>query len=90
MANLQVKGIDDQLYKALGARAAMDHRSVSQEVVSMIQRFLASPHGDARAATDAFLQLAGSWADERPAREIARSIRRARRSGRRFSKGLFQ
>ena len=41
MATLQVKGLDDSLYLALGARASIDNRSVSQEVVTMIQEFLA-------------------------------------------------
>jgi len=87
MATLQVKGIDETLYKALGARAAMDNRSISQEVVAMIKEFLNRPQRDARGATMAFLELSGSWKDEKPAREIAKSLRRARRSRRRFSKG---
>ena len=86
MATLQVKGIDDDLYKALGARAAMDNRSVSQEVVTMIREFLARPNPNAAEATQAFLELAGSWVDDRPAKEIVRSIRKARRSSRRFGK----
>jgi hypothetical protein len=80
MATLQVKGIDAQLYKALGARAELDNRSISQEVVTMIQEFLARPRHDAKTATQALLELAGSWVDPRSAREIAASIRKARRS----------
>ena len=86
MATLQVKGMDDDLYKALGARAAMDNRSVSQEVVTMIREFLARPRPDASDATRAFLELAGSWVDEKPAKEIAKAIRKARRSSSRFTK----
>ena len=86
MATLQVKGLDDQLYKALGARAAMDNRSVSQEVVTMIQEYLARPKLGGREATRAFLELAGSWADAKPAVKIALAIRSARRSRRRFRK----
>jgi plasmid stability protein len=87
MATLQVKGIDDALYKALGARAAMDNRSVSQEVVTMIQGFLARPPHDPKDATRAFLELSGSWAEGRTAKKIAHAIRKARRSRKRFSKG---
>ena len=87
MATLQVKGMDDDLYRALGARAAMDNRSVSQEVVTMIREFLARSSPNPGEATRAFLELAGSWVDDRPAKEIARSIRKARRSSRRFGKG---
>jgi len=86
MATLQVKGLDDQLYQALGARAAMDHRSVSQEVVMMIREFLAQPSHDPRKATEAMLQLAGTWQDERTAKQIASDLRKARRSKQRFGK----
>lgn len=84
MATLQVKGLDDGLYKALGARAVMDNRSISQEVVMMIREFLARPSPAAEEATAAFLALAGSWADTRSAKTITREIRKSRRSTRRF------
>ena len=84
MATLQVKGLDDRLYAALGARAAMDNRSISQEVVTLIEEFLARPQRDPRTATRAFLDLAGSWPDDRPPARIAAEIRRARRSRHRF------
>ena len=87
MANLQVKGIDDRLYEALGARAAMDNRSISQEVVSIIRDFLSRPPGDPAGATRALLELAGSWEDDRPARQIASDLRKGRRTGRRFDGG---
>lgn len=80
MATLQVKGIDDQLYKALGARAAMNNRSISQEVITIIQESLSRPPADPRAATHAFLELSGSWKDERSAARIATDLRRARRA----------
>ena len=86
MATLKVTGLNDELYKALRTRAAMDNRSVSQEVVTMIQEFLSSPKPDAREATRAFLELAGSWEDDRSAKELARDLRKARRSGRRIGK----
>ena len=86
MATLQVKGLDDRLYEALRARAAMDNRSVSQEVVVMIREFLSRPTQDPAQATRTALELAGSWQDERTAAQIASDLRKARRSGRRFRK----
>jgi plasmid stability protein len=83
MATLQVKGMDDRLYQALGARAAMENRSISQEVVSIIQKYLSAPLDDSRANARALMELAGSWQDERSAEEIARDIRNSRRLGRR-------
>ncbi len=85
MATLQVKNIDDRLYEALGARAAMDNRSISQEVVTMIREFLANPANDPLEATRQLLALAGSWEDQRTARQIAADLRRSRKS-RRLSK----
>jgi len=86
MATLQVKGMDDELYAALGARAARDNRSVSQEVVTIIREFLARPGHDPKTATEALLELAGSWQDERTAEQIVLDLRKARRSSRRFKK----
>ena len=83
MATLQVKGIDDRLYAALGARAAMDNRSISQEVVTMIQQCLSRPPSDPAEATRALLELAGSWKDDRSAARIVSDLRKARRNRRR-------
>jgi len=84
MATLQVKGIDDGLYKALSARAARDNRSISQEVVMMIREFLARPGRSAGDATEEFLALCGEWDDRRSSKEIAADIRKQRKPGRRF------
>ena len=84
MATLQVKGMDDRLYKALSARAAQDNRSISQEVVTIIEEFLSKPGKSPRESMVAFLEMAGSWEDDRSDEEIVQEIRRNRRSGRRF------
>lgn len=84
MATLQVKGFDDRLYEALRARAAMQNRSVSQEVVTMIRQCLSQPPEDPRAAMAAALELAGTWQDERSAEEIVEEVMAHRRTGRRF------
>ena len=65
MATLQVRSIDDRLYKALGKRAHMDNRSISQEVVMMIKQYLSSTDSNYRRKSDALLELAGSWEDGR-------------------------
>ena len=83
MATLQVKGMDDDLYRALAARAAQEQRSISQQVKRIIQDHLAQRRGSAEETTAAFLKLCGTWNDGRSAKEIVDDIRRARRSGRR-------
>ena len=84
MATLQVKGMDDDLYEALKGRAKRDNRSITQEVVTMIRESLARSPGPSGRTTRDLLALAGSWEDARPAEEIAHSLRRSRRSKRRF------
>lgn len=80
MATLQVRSIDDQLYKTLGRRAAMDNRSISQEVVAILKEYLSSPKPYAEDATSRFLELCGTWADERSANDITEEIRGSRKS----------
>ncbi len=89
MATLQVRSIDDQLYRALGARAAHDNRSISQEVVAIIKDYLSRPVTQHRNVTEEFLQLCGSWQDDRSEQEIAAGIRQSRiDSASRFQEGL--
>lgn len=81
MATLQVRSMDDHLYHALGLRAAMDHRSISQEVIAILTEYLARPVGRHQHQTERFLQLCGTWQDERTESEIADGIRQARNQG---------
>ncbi|RJP30187.1 MAG: antitoxin [Candidatus Omnitrophota bacterium] len=84
MATLQVKGIDDDLYSALSVRARQNYRSISQEVVTMIQEGLSRPGNSMQKATEDFLALAGSWDDEKSADEIIVDIKNNRQNSRRF------
>ena len=77
MAVLQVRNMDDRLYEALGRRAAMENRSISQQVIEIIQRYLSAP-SQFKCADDAVLELAGTWEDERSADEIIADIRNSR------------
>jgi plasmid stability protein len=86
MAVLQVRNMADDLYGALGRRAALDNRSISQEVIEIIQHYLATPRS-MLAADEEALNLAGAWVDSRSADEIAGDVRQAR-STRRFREGF--
>jgi len=79
MATLQVRSIDDQLYKALGRKAAMDNRSISQEVVSILKKHLSQPKSTAENNTNKFLELCGAWIEEKSAEEISNEIRTSRK-----------
>ena len=77
MAVLQVRNMDDALYETLGRRAAMENRSISQQVIHIIQYYLSSPN-QFKCADEAALKLAGTWEDERTADEIIADIRNSR------------
>lgn len=57
MAYLQVKSIDDELYKSLGKRAAMENRSITQEVISILKAHLSIPSCKTRLVNDQFLEV---------------------------------
>jgi len=79
MANLQVKSIDDDLYESLGRRAAMENRSISQEVVSIIKAYLSMPTSvNVKNNNQQFLELCGSWQGEESAESMVEDIRKNR------------
>ena len=84
MANLQVRDIDDKLYESIRNLAQTEKRSISQEVVLILEKYLSSPLDFSRNPTDEFLGLAGSWEDDRSADEIVKDIRTGRRNSQRF------
>lgn len=86
MAVLQVRNMADDLYGALGRRAALDNRSISQEVIEIIERYLATPRHSPAADAEA-LDLAGSWEDSHSAEELVGALRKARAT-RRFREGF--
>jgi hypothetical protein len=90
MANLQIKGMDDDLYLEIKHMAKEEHRSVSQQILYITKLFLSKRKTIEQLKTPAelLLGLAGSWEDKRPAEEIIAEIRAARKSSTRLSEGL--
>ena len=86
MANLQVRNIDENLYESIRVLALNEKRSISQEVVYILERYLAIPRSFSTSPTDEFLKLAGSWEDDRDAEEIVSDIRNSRRNSDRLGK----
>jgi len=68
--------MDDALYEAIEARALQHNRSLAQKTVAIIQERFNWPKLSPKEATEAFIALAGMWADDRPADEIVRDIKR--------------
>jgi len=86
MAILQVRDIDDRLYSSLKLTAKSENRSVSQEVISIIEKYLSNPALFKSNPTKEFISLSGSWDDKRNADEIVSSIKQTRSKSKRFDK----
>jgi plasmid stability protein len=84
MAILQVREVDDRLYSLLKETAKKKNRSLSQEVISILESYLSNPVTFNKNPTKEFLSLAEAWSDGRTADEIIRQIKRGRKNGKRF------
>lgn len=84
MATLQVRDIDDRLYNFLKTSAKLQNRSISQEVVTIIQDYLNSSQKPVKNSTIEFLSLCGAWIDEKQPAEIVDEMKRVRTTSTRF------
>jgi plasmid stability protein len=86
MATLQVRDINDELYSNLKVLAEKEHRSISQEVIKIIESYIQSPEKKLKDITQDFLTLSGSWQDNRNSEEIIKDIRHSRKNSNRLGK----
>ena len=82
MANLQIKGIDDVLYAQIKELAASENRSVSQQILFLVKRYISNKKQFEKIKTPAqsLLALSGSWEDSRDADEIISDIKSVRKN----------
>jgi hypothetical protein len=90
MANLQIKGIEDNLYKKIKKMAASENRSVSQQVLSLIKEYIARKGKiqSLKPPAQVLLELSGSWEDIRSADKIISEIKRGRKNSKKLKKGF--
>ena len=90
MANLQIKGIDDDIYAELKKLAAAENRSVSQQTLFLIKDYLAKkqPLRALKTPAQTLLEMAGSWEGEESAEEIIAKIKKARKSSTKLKEGF--
>jgi hypothetical protein len=90
MANLQIKGIDDDLYNEIKKMAAADNRSISQQILFLVKSYMAKKArcDTAKSPAEVLIGLHGSWQDERKADQIIDRIKRARRNSKNLSEGF--
>jgi hypothetical protein len=90
MANLQIKGMDDDLYAQLKSLAASENRSIGQQILFLLKLYLARKHqlqGD-RTPAQILLELSGSWEDDRPVEQIVNELKAGRKSSKKLRKGF--
>jgi hypothetical protein len=89
MSNLQIKGIDDALYTQIKALAASENRSVSQQILYLVRRYIANKKQfqEAKMPAQVLLELSGSWEDSQSAEEIVADIKSHRKNSTRFKAG---
>ena len=90
MANLQIKGIEDELYKELKKMAAEENRSVSQQALFLVKEYLARKRHLRTLKTPAqiLLDLSGSWEDNRDPAKIVAQIKKVRRNSKKLEEGF--
>lgn len=90
MANLQIKGINDDLYNQIKKLAASENRSVSQEVLYLIRLYLSNKKSfeSIQSPAQTLLDLSGSWKDNRMAEEIIDDLRSSRINSQKLETGF--
>ena len=85
MAILQVRNIDDALYSLLKERAKNKNRTISQEVIYILEKYLSNPEVHFVNATKEFIALCGAWDDIRSADDIINYIKKSHKNSKRFN-----
>ncbi|MCG7851819.1 MAG: hypothetical protein MIO92_04800 [Methanosarcinaceae archaeon] len=90
MANLQIKGIEDSLYKKIKEIAASENRPLSQQILFLIKEYITKKSAiqSVKPPAQILLELSGSWEDNRDAKKIVSEIKRARKNSRKLRKGF--
>ncbi len=90
MANLQIKGIQDELYAEIKKLAAAENRSISQQVLFLVKEYLARKKHftDLKTPAQILLELAGSWEDDKEAGQIIAEIKEARKNSKKLARGF--
>jgi len=84
VAILQVRDVDDRLYSSLKEVARRENRSLSQEVISILEKYLSNPRAFTSNPTEDFLSLSKAWNDPRDSEKIIRDIEESRTQSERF------
>lgn len=90
MANLQIKGLNDDFYAQIKELAVAENRSVSQQIVYMTKDYMAKKQQiqSIRTSAQILLDFAGAWEDDRTADEIIVDLKQSRTNTTRQREGF--
>ncbi len=90
MANLQIKGIEDNFYSQIKELAASENRSISQQIIYLIKEYLTKEKyiKKTKAPAQVLLELSGSWLDSRDEDDIISDIKTHRKNSHKLSNGF--
>ena len=82
MANLQIKGMNDDFYAQIKALAASENRSVSQQILFMTKEYLLKKQQvqAIKMPAQVLLELSGAWEYGRTAEEIIADLKQSRKN----------
>jgi hypothetical protein len=90
LANLQINGIDNELYEELKKQAAEENRSLSHQPLFLIKDYLAKRQHVPQLKTPAqtLLNLCGSWGEPQDTETITSKIKKGRKNSYKLKGGL--
>ncbi|MEN6421130.1 MAG: hypothetical protein ABFD76_04220 [Smithella sp.] len=82
MANLQIKGMNDDFYAQIKALAGSENRSISQQILFMTKEYLLKKQQvqAIRMPAQVLLDMSGAWEDEKTAEEIIADLKQSRKN----------
>ncbi len=82
MANLQIKGMNDDFYAQIKVLAGSENRSISQQILFMTKEYLLKKQQlqSVKMPAQVLLELAGAWEDGRTAEEIVADLKQSRKN----------
>jgi len=90
MANLQIKGIKEELYAEIKKLTSAKNQSVSQQILFFVREYLGRKNhlSTIKSPTQVLLELSGSWQDDKGAEQIIAEINGARINSKKLAEGF--
>jgi hypothetical protein len=90
MANLQIKGIKEELYAEIKKLASAENRSVSQQILFLVREYLGRKNhlSTLKLPAQVLLELSGSWQDDKGAEQIISEVKGTRINSKKLAEGF--